>query len=582
MRIAESKTLQKLNILINRHIDNPALSIDLLCEELAISRSQLHRVLKLETGLSLSLYIRKKRLARAESLLIGSELRISEIADAVGINTPQNFSKYFAEAYELNPSEYRHLNKRIDIALPSENKSIAVLPFVNMSPDEDQEYFSDGITEEIINQLVKANRLKVAGRTSSFSFKNKNIDLREIGQKLGVGYVLEGSVRKSNTKIRITAQLIEVKNGYHLWSENYDFEIEDIFQIQDEIAVAILKEVKVLLLGEKVKLSTPRQSIDPDAYNLYLRGLYFQNKFSNTEYFYKAINFYELALEIEPKYLECYTGICSCYMMLWFFSQVEASKSVEKAKEALHSAMQIDASNVEVLIRQGQIKTWNEWDLKGAIVVFDKAFELEKNTPELLLQAALCNTFLERFDIAFDYFQKVKDIDPLSGIVQFAQIWAYWWKGDFKQAEGLTDSLIAYKPNFWGGYYFKSIMSIENLHLKNALKNARICLELYPSSMMHALVGNIYFYFGQKDKTIGIVKTLEINQDKYPVSNFDIGQLYVLLGDFEKGKEFLDKALQAHEGRLLFIHKTFRRNPELKANPLLNHIFKAIEDTLHI
>ena len=177
------------------------------------------------------------------------------------------------------------------------DKSIAVLPFVNMSNDPDQEYFSDGLSEELLNLLAKITELKVIGRTSSFSFKGRNEDLRVIGEKLGVAYLLEGSVRKSGNKIRITAQLISAADGSHLWSHAYDRDMDDIFKVQDEIAGAVVKELKITMLGA----STPAVTQNTEAYNFYLQGKYFTEK-RDKESLETALQYYTKALAIDSNY----------------------------------------------------------------------------------------------------------------------------------------------------------------------------------------------------------------------------------------------------------------------------------------
>ncbi len=181
-------------------------------------------------------------------------------------------------------------------------ESIAVLPFSNMSSDPEQEFFSDGISEEIINMLAQVPGLKVAGRTSAFSFKGKNQDLRLIGEQLNVNHILEGSVRKSGNKIRITAQLIKVADGYHLWSEKYDRELEDIFDIQDEISIAILNAIKIKLFGAAKEAVLKKYTDNPEAYQLYLQGRFYINKLASADGLNKAIEYFKAAIKIEPDY----------------------------------------------------------------------------------------------------------------------------------------------------------------------------------------------------------------------------------------------------------------------------------------
>ena len=187
-------------------------------------------------------------------------------------------------------------------------KSIAVLPFADMSPEKDQDYFCAGMAEEIINTIAHNENLKVIARTSAFAFKDMHEDVREIGKRLGVETLLEGSVRKAGNRIRITAQLIKVDDGSHIWSEHYDREINDVFAIQDEISLAIMDNLKVKLLGEKKKPITKLHSENREAYNLYLKGTYYWQKLS-AEGYRKAAECFRQALQKDPDYAFAYIGL---------------------------------------------------------------------------------------------------------------------------------------------------------------------------------------------------------------------------------------------------------------------------------
>ena len=263
---------------------------------------------------------------------------------------------------------------KIDLDAQSKQKSIAVLPFVNMSNDVNQEYFSDGISEEIINTLVQIPGLNVAGRTSSFSFKNKNEDLRMIADKLNVDYVLEGSVRKGGSLIRITAQLIEASTGYQHWSEKYDRELHDVFAIQDEIAEAIVDKLKITFSNQVGKPIERVQTHNVEAYQLYLKGraLYYKRGLE----MFEALRCFEAALKVDPEYALAWAGLADTYSMLCFHSFIPPEEVWPKALHAANRALETGPDLAESHAALGTIALLYERDWDKAEREYLKALEL--------------------------------------------------------------------------------------------------------------------------------------------------------------------------------------------------------------
>ncbi|MEX1238871.1 MAG: tetratricopeptide repeat protein [Cyclobacteriaceae bacterium] len=253
-------------------------------------------------------------------------------------------------------------------------KSIAVLPFVNMSNDPEQEYFSDGISEEIINMLVQLPDLKVAGRTSAFSFKNKNKDLRSIAEKLNVNNILEGSVRKSGNRIRITAQLIEASTGFHLWSQKFDRELNDVFRIQDEIAKAIVDQLQVSLSGKPVEPKERIQTQNVEAYQLYLKGMAFFYKRGLD--MFEGLRCFEAALKLDPDYALALVGIADTYTMLSFHSYLAPEEAWPKALAAANKALELGPDMAEAHCAIATIALLCERNWKKAESGYKRALEL--------------------------------------------------------------------------------------------------------------------------------------------------------------------------------------------------------------
>jgi len=239
--------------------------------------------------------------------------------------------------------------------------SIAVLPFLDMSPQKDQDYFCEGIAEELINALTKIEKLRVASRTSSFQFKGKSHHVHQIGKELNVKTVLEGSVRKAGNKLRITAQLVNANNGYHLWAEKYDRDMEDIFAIQDEISLAIVDKLKVELLGDEKARLVKRYTENQEAHNLYLKGLYFWNR--QHEYGYlKSMEYFQQAIEQDALYALPYTGIADAFTLLGLYGFLPPREAYVKARSAAIRALDIDDTLAEAHLSMALIHFWLDWN----------------------------------------------------------------------------------------------------------------------------------------------------------------------------------------------------------------------------
>jgi serine/threonine-protein kinase len=269
--------------------------------------------------------------------------------------------------------------ERVTAGAPrSDARAIAVLPLANMSADPENEYFADGMTEEIINALAKVPGMQVASRTSSFAFKGKEVDVRQIGEKLGATSVLEGSVRKVGNRIRITAQLISVENGYHLWNETYDRQLEDVFAVQDEIARAIVDALKLRLANDGAQVVPPTK--DLEAYTLYLKGRFFFAKLSEPS-LRKALALFEQALLRDPGLARAYAGIADVWCNLaddW----VAPDEAYPRAKAAAERALQRDPELAEAITSIGKVLCWHEWDFAGAEAQLSRATTLSPSYAE--------------------------------------------------------------------------------------------------------------------------------------------------------------------------------------------------------
>ena len=286
-----------------------------------------------------------------------------------------------------------------DAPVQAAAKSIAVLPFVNMSGDAGNEYFSDGLSEELLNLLAKIPDLRVAARTSAFKFKGEKIDVQEVAQKLNVAHILEGSVRKSGNKVRITAQLIKAADGYHLWSETYDRTLDDIFVVQDDIAGEVVKALKVTLLG--TALTTHSKPQDSEAYNLALQGRFFLERRSQKD-LERAVEYFRRSRERDPGYAPAWAGLSQAFARQADSGVAPPADGYRRAREAAEKALALDPQLVDAHLAMGWIQITYDWDWAAADASYRRALDLEPGNALALRRAGFQALNLGRWNEAID------------------------------------------------------------------------------------------------------------------------------------------------------------------------------------
>lgn len=295
------------------------------------------------------------------------------------------------------------------IAVEAPHNSIAVLPFANLSDDPGNEYFSDGVSEEILNTLVQTNSFKVVGRTSSFAFKNRNEDLRQIGRTLTVSHVLEGSVRKAGNRARITAQLIKTNDGFHLWSDTFEFELDNIFTIQADIASAVVSALKIHILGD----ITSKRETSPDAYANYLRAIYFLRS-GEADRIKKARQLFEQVLSADNDYAPAWVGLADAYWYLISYGEIPKAGNVEAAVTASNRALEFDEQLAEAHLSQAMLLMNFQWDWPGAKQAIDRARHLAPGNARVILQAGNLASATGQFEEAVRLLTLAVSTDPLN------------------------------------------------------------------------------------------------------------------------------------------------------------------------
>jgi serine/threonine-protein kinase len=331
---------------------------------------------------------------------------------------------------------------------------VAVLPFTNMSADPEDEYFSDGVTEEILNALTQLENLRVAARTSSFAFRGPSPDITEVGAKLNVETVLVGSVRRAGNRLRVTAQLINVANGYHLWSERYDRETRDVFAVQDEIAAAVTDTFKSSLLGKRAPLTRLRHTENFEAYELYLKGRYFQGQ--RVEGLPKATECYRQAVELDTQYALAHAGLAEAFVFLGIYSFLPPREAFSVARKSAASALALDVGLAEAHAALAEINLFHDWEWAAAERGFEKAVALKPQDPGMLIWLSFFHAMLGNFETALPLGERAAEMDPLSLWIQGAFGIELYLARRFEDAILLFEKMIELEPGNseayrWGG-----------------------------------------------------------------------------------------------------------------------------------
>ena len=447
--------------------------------------------------------------------------------------------------------------------------AIAVLPFVNMSNDSEQEYFSDGISEEIINMLAQVPNLKVMGRTSSFAFKGKNMDMKEIGKLLNVNYLLEGSVRRYDNTLRITAQLINVADGSHVYSDKFDREVKDIFDIQDEISQDILNAIEIKLLRKEKDAVLKKYTENTDAYELYLRGLFYVNKFT-PDGFLKAIEYFDKAIAIDPNYAIAYAQLTFCYTNLLDFNWGANEDLLPKAKAAAKKSLELDDQISESHMALGRIKLHQEWNVRDAIVEYKKALAINPNSADAHIQLGFCLAYRSQCEEAMKQADIAESLDPLS----LLNIWYLtvmpWRCHDYETVLANGKKLIDMEPNFFGGHLWAGGGYLGMQRYDKAIAEFEQTVKLNPGTWTLGMLGEGYGLAGDTLKAKEVIDRMKDYNGYDRFANTSLGDVYSAIGVMDSAFYYYNRALKYHEGQLLWVR------PKNQDDPRWDELFKKM------
>jgi serine/threonine-protein kinase len=484
-------------------------------------------------------------------------------------------TRRFASARELLVALQAVATVSSQAAGAAEAPSIAILPFANMSTDPENEYFCDGIAEEITNALAKVDRIKVAGRTSAFTFKGKAGDLREIGRALGVSAVLEGSVRRSGSRLRITAQLVKVADGYHLWSERYDRQMEDIFEVQDEIALAVVEALKVTLLRQEKAAVLKRSTDDPEAYHLCLKARHAWTRW-NDEGFRTAFSLFERALVKDPEYALAHFGVGDCHGARALLGREPANLAEMRAR--VETALRLDPGLGDAEAMLGAIVDGvYEYDWRSAERRCQKAVASNPRAPHALNLFGILLSVLGRHEESHVMFRRSIGLDPLSPTwnVCFLQslLGARDWDAVFRQSD-VSQELA---PGFWFALQLTGQAQAATGRVDEAIATFEDAVRASAEAPYAiGLLSNALAKAGRRGEAVGLLSRLSTRAETQYVPNVALAFAHEGLGQVDEAFALLDRAVGAHDPWLTYTLTDFAALDALRPDPRFTSLRRRI------
>jgi TolB-like protein/tetratricopeptide (TPR) repeat protein len=548
-------------ILARPNVNEPE-HVDDLCMELFLSREARERDDNL-------LYVRD-RIVRSEvdlSSLLETYSRIHEgqqvqhdetnpLLDVLllsGISRVINGAHHVRNRIYFQVFDRRWVNAHKPPAVQARPLSIAVLPFANMSSNPENEYFSDGITEDLITALAQVDGLRVLSRTTTFSFKGQGGDVRRIGKQLNVSHLLEGSVRMSQKRLRIGVQLLDVSDGNQIWSDRFDRDMTDVFEIQDEISQAIVQSLKVKLIGDSGRLRVKRSTNNTEAYQLYLKGRYHYFKWT-TEGFNRSIAYFEKAIALEPKYALAYAGVTDSCCALWYFGDFSSANGVEKGKQAALSALEIDDELAEVHSAMARVLCFHDWNWSAAEAEFRRAIELDPRYVTAREQYAFYLTAMGRFREAVVEARQAQELDPLSRVTNLSLGWILWFAGEYDEVMALAGKMNEFEEGFFGTHWILGGVHMAKHEYANACREIEKAVELGGGPMVVARLAQARGLAGDSAKAReGLERLRAISVETF-VPAFAYAIVYSGLGENDQAFECLDQACRERNANLVYLN----------------------------
>ncbi len=434
------------------------------------------------------------------------------------------------------------------ISAPEWKNSIAVLPFADLSPQKDQEYFCDGMAEELINALSKVKELRVVARTSAFSFKGKEIDIREIGKKLNVETVLEGSVRKAGNRLRITAQLVNVTDGYHLWSERFDRQMEDVFAIQDEISLAIVDKLKLKLMGREKAAIVRRYTDNLEAYNLYLQGRFYCNKLT-PEGAEKGIECFEAAIERDPTYALAYAGLAYLIGTRAVWGSIPPNKAFPiVVRKYAEKALEIDDTVAEAHLVLASICFLYDWNWVCAEQEFKIALHIGPTIAQTHVDYSLFLLTHKRDKEAVVEARLAQKFDPLSTMINGWVGHVLFLAGQYEEAIEQLNKVLTMDPSYWNSHLMMSFVYRERAMLQEAMVEAEKAMDFSGSAPVAVMnLASVCYLLGKKAKAEKLLDSLKERAQSEYIPPMFFFWTHLARGEVDEAYKWLEKAYENHD-----------------------------------
>ncbi len=475
-------------------------------------------------------------------------------------------SEAFKNDLTNNISRYNERSFEDDV------KSIAVMPFTNLTNDPDQDYFCEGIADDILITLSNIKELKIVGRKSSFQFKNSSLSEREIGSVLNVNHILEGSVRRQGKRLRINALLFNVTQNIQIWAEKYDRELTDIFEIQDDIASKIARQLRVTLFEGQSR----SKNINMDAYEMLLKGRYYEEMY--LQGFDKALTCYTRAIEIDPSYGEAYAAMANLHFLFTMHLIHSPHEGFGKTRHYAEKALSLNNEIAAAHFTLGQVSFWFDWDFNKALAQYEKA----ANSAVAFYSTGVTvdpwyHAFVEgNYDKAVNSTLKMIETDPLSVFNQYLLSCFYTWGSRPVQAREVLNNIIKMVPNYSDAYRLLAYNSFLEGDSKRAVVEARKAVELsYGLGWSQITLGIVLALDGQIEESKEILHKLQESREKNNISPLGLALIYTYLGDHDNAFNCLDKALEYKDQWVVSIKYSPEFNP-LRTDPRFDALINKI------